>query len=66
MVVYTEWTDRELALRPEQKSIAWMKDLMSKFSNAGNLMHGPCAGTLATFKPCIMLRKHRLFLGRKN
>ena len=54
--------NRRLMLRPEQKNVGWMKDLVAKFSRRGMLVVDPFAGTLAVAKACLMLDEHRKFV----
>lgn len=53
----------KVLLRPEQKSIDWMMDLVSKFTKPGELVVDNCTGTSATAKPCMLLPQHRRFVG---
>ena len=50
-------------LRPEQKPASLMKYLINKFTNGGDLVIDPCAGTFSTMQACILLDKHRRFAG---
>ena len=50
-------------LRPEQKNISVMKDIVSKFSKPGDLVMDPFSGTCSTAKACLSLNKHRRFVG---
>lgn len=49
-------------MRPEQKSVAFMKDLLQKFSKYSNLMLEALATTLPIAKVCPLLDKHRRFV----
>jgi DNA modification methylase len=46
-------------VRPEQKSIAWIKTLVNKYCPRGGIVFDPFAGTLSTAKACISLAQHR-------
>lgn len=50
-------------VRPEQKSIELMKDLLVKFSSPAEVVLDTCAGTFATAKVCMLLPEHRRFVG---
>ena len=50
-------------LRPEQKSITLMSDIIEKFSKPGDLVVDPCSGTFSVAKACLLLPKHRRFVG---
>ena len=51
------------ALRPEQKSLDLLKELISRFSQPGDLVVDMFAGTFATALACLQLPKHRCFVG---
>lgn len=51
------------APKPEQKSVAWMKDNAREFRNLGFLGADPFAGTFANAKARMMLPRHHLFVG---
>jgi len=64
-VVYTKDradNGRRLKLRPEQKNVSWMMDLVQKFTKPGMLVLDPFAGTLSVAKACLSLNKHRRFI----
>lgn len=46
----------------EQKNTAWMKKIVQKLTNTGNLVWDACAGTASIAKAFIFLPKHRKFL----
>ena len=50
-------------LRPEQKPVSLMKYLINKFTNGGDLVIDPCAGTFSTMQACMLLDNHRRFAG---
>ena len=50
-------------LRPEQKSIRLMMEMVAKFSGPGDMVYDPNGGTFATAKACLNLHKHRKFFG---
>lgn len=59
MVLEKEDPSRNHALRPEQKFVALLKDIVSKLSKPGRLVVDPSSGTFATVKTFVMLRRHR-------
>ena len=50
-------------VRPEQKSVEILKYLISKYSKPGDTVMDPCAGTASTMHACMLLDKHRKFVG---
>ena len=46
-------------LCPEQKYVACLMTLMDRFSNPGDLVFGPFAGTYSTARACLLLPAHR-------
>jgi DNA modification methylase len=50
---------KPLLLRPEQKPLALMQTLVSKYSPPNGLVFDPFAGTLSTAKACLLLPEHR-------
>lgn len=50
-------------LRPEQKSRQWMMDIIEKFTKPGDLVVDPCAGTFSVAMACMLMPKHRKFVG---
>lgn len=57
--------ERKIALRPEQKSLSLMKELVSRFSVVGDTVVDLFAGTYATAEACITMPKgqYRTFVG---
>lgn len=49
---------KKVLVRPDQKSVEWMMDLVFKFCNAGDLALDTCAGTSASVKPCLQLLEY--------
>jgi hypothetical protein len=61
-LVYTEEkgeNGKRLLLRPEQKPIALMETLVSKYCPPGGIVFDPFAGSLSTAKACLLLHQHR-------
>ena len=54
---------KDVMLRPEQKNIAWMKEIISQFTVKGDIVVDPFAGTFSTAKACMDLPEHRIFVG---
>lgn len=52
-------TGRRQMVRPEQKNVSWMKDLVSKFTKPGMTVLDCFAGTLSVGKACLELSQHR-------
>ena len=50
-------------LRPEQKSIQWMMELLEKFTLPGGCVLDFFSGTYSVAKACMSLKKHRKFIG---
>lgn len=46
---------RNRAMRPDQKSLAWMKDMLSKFSKLGHVVPDLCARMYAAGEACMIL-----------
>lgn len=55
--------EKRLLLRPEQRSVEWMMDLVSKFCKAGGPVLATCASTSATAKAYLQPPEHRRFVG---
>ena len=53
----------EAMVRPEQKNVAWMKELVSKFTSGGDVVVDLFGGTFSTAKACLDLPDHRIFVG---
>lgn len=49
-------------LRPEQKRIAVMKTLVDNYSQPGDLVYDPFAGSYVTERACTLLPLHRRFI----
>lgn len=56
----------KLLMRLEQRSTAWIKDIVQKFTDPGSLVVDDCAGTFSVTKASIILRKHRRFIECKS
>ena len=54
---------RTKALRPEQKSAALLRELVSRFSQPKDLVVDLFGGTFSTAVACISLPEHRRFIG---
>ncbi|MEM1002550.1 MAG: DNA methyltransferase, partial [Bacteroidota bacterium] len=52
-----------IMVRPEQKGILWMSNLIEKFSKPGDLVVDCFSGTFSVAKACFLLSKHRRFIG---
>lgn len=50
-------------LRPEQKNIVCMIDMVAKFSGSGHLIVGICAGTMAVATICMFMHEYHSFVG---
>ena len=50
-------------VRPEQKNVALMKELVSKFTSGGDVVVDLFGGTFSTAKACLDLPDHRIFVG---
>lgn len=46
-----------LAVRPEEKSVIWIKNIVTKLTNVDQLVRDPCAKTFNTSKACMMFLK---------
>lgn len=53
----------ELLILPEEKNIAWLKAILYKSTNPGNLVLEASAGTFFIDKAYLLLPKHRIFIG---
>ena len=65
-ILYREETNengRPFMWRPEQKSIPMLKDIIVRMTKPGATVVDTFAGTCATAKACLMLKKHRKFIG---
>ena len=51
------------ALRPEQKSLPLLQELVSRFSQPGDIVTDMFAGTFSTAVACMSLPRHRVFVG---
>lgn len=58
-----EIAGRNRAVRPEQKSVSWIKDVVSKFKKIGHVVVNPYAGMFAAAKACMMLLQNRQSIG---
>lgn len=56
-------TDRYVMLRPEQKNIDWMKELISQYTKKGDIVVDMFGGTFSTAKACFELPDARRFIG---
>ena len=54
---------RRVRVRPEQKSIELLQFFITKFTKPGDTVLDCCAGTASTAFACMLLDKHRKFLG---
>ena len=54
---------RTRRLRNEQKSLAFMKELIEKFSQPEEFVVDLCSGTFAPALGCLLLSKYRKFFG---
>ena len=54
---------RTRRLRNEQKSLAFMKELIEKFSQPEELVVDLCSGTFSPALGCLLLSKYRKFIG---
>lgn len=63
IVLEREGAGQNRATRPEQKSAAGVKDIVRTFSQPVHVVLDPCVGTFATAKACMMLPRHRRFIG---
>ena len=50
-------------LRPEQKGIAFLQELIERFSQPGDLVVDFCSGTFSTGLACLLLPRYRIFIG---
>ncbi len=50
-------------LRPEQKSVALCRELVSRYSRPGDIVMDPFAGTFTTAEACLTLSNPRRFVG---
>jgi DNA methylase len=63
-ITYME-DDKKMVLRPEQKALSLMKELISRFSVVGDIVVDLFAGTYASAEACISMPKgqYRTFVG---
>ena len=54
------------SLRPEQKPVSLMKELICKYSKGGDIVVDMFGGTFSTAKACLELPEHRIFVGCDN
>lgn len=54
---------KTVLLRPEQRSVEWIMDLVTKFCKAKELMLDSCACAFATLKAFLKRPKHRKLAG---
>lgn len=59
----TSRAGRRAIWRPEQNSVSWMRDVMRRFSEAGDLKMSFCAITCSIAKACMLLDQRRNFAG---
>ena len=60
--VYTDEkseSGRPLMLRPEQKSVALLQTIIGKYTQPGDLVFDPFAGSFSTGRACMLLPQHR-------
>lgn len=55
--------NRRKFLRPQQKPILLLKELISRFSQPGDFVVDLFAGTFTTARTCFSLTQHRVFIG---
>lgn len=60
MAVKETGSRRGVMLQTEQKNLVGMKNIIEKFSCAGDLVVNPCAATFKTAKVCMLLPQHRM------
>lgn len=58
-----EDAEKVVSLRNEQKPVSLLKELISRFSQPGDLVVDLFGGTFSTAVACFSLRQHRRFLG---
>jgi len=59
-----EFSDKKSSLlRPEQKNVAIMRELVEQYSNPGDIVVDMFAGTFAMAKACLSVGKARKFAG---
>ena len=54
---------REVMLRPEQKNVDLLKELILQYTSKGDIVFDFFGGTFATAKACLSLPEHRVFVG---
>lgn len=66
-VVTDGWERRgqNCAVRPEQKSVRWMRDLVAGLSKGGPLVLDLCDGIFSVENICMILQKHWRLVGCK-
>lgn len=62
----TDYSEKKMSLRPEEKSVEGMREPVSKFCMAGEPVMDASAGILATAKSCLYLLEHQQFVGRNK
>lgn len=62
VVSVSEISSYKWEMRPEQKSVASIMDIVSRLSKSGHVNVAHCSGTLATTKACMLLPQHRQFI----
>lgn len=62
----TDSSRNKMWLRPEQKSVTWMMDLLSKIWKAEDLVLDKGAGNLSSPKTCLQLLEHSRIIGCKK
>lgn len=60
---FTALSGKKPMLRPEQKQIQLMMYLIEKFSEPGDFSMDPCAGTFPVAMACMLVKRHRRFIG---
>jgi len=63
VVKTSDGQDKLRKLRSEQKPLALMMELISRFTQPGDIVCDFVAGTFSTSTACFMLPKHRIFIG---
>jgi len=53
---------RRRMVRPEQKNVSWMMDIIQQYTTEGMLVLDLCCGTMSVAKACLMFNKHRRFV----
>lgn len=59
VIVGSEGGGPNHAVQLEQKSVSWIRNLMTKLSKGGQLVVDLCAGTFSGGNVCMMIPKHR-------